>query len=151
MIIKAEKKHLQIIAELLVQEWYDSIEEAKEQVILKINNNECYIKLINEEIVGLFMYSRDYSHYANYLEDLLVAKKYRRKGIALELLKKYIEISKRETPKKQKWALSSTDKNNLASIKTHIKAGFEEIGIINGLHYGTDEIMFGFNLNNYST
>lgn len=92
------------------------------------------------------IYLKDYSHYANYLTDFAVSKKHRRKGIGLKLIKKFIEISKKEQPKKQPYALSSTDVNNIASINLHLKAGFVELGRIKKLHYGKDEIFFCYKL-----
>ena len=62
------------------------------------------------------------------------------------LLKKYVKISKAETPKKQSYALSSTNIDNQISIKMHLKFGFEKMGILKKLHYGRDEIFFRYNL-----
>ena len=76
----------------------------------------------------------------------MVAKKHRRKGIAKILLDKYIEVTKKEQPKKQKYALSSTDVTNIPSIKLHLNYGFEKLGRIKELHYGKDEIIFGYKL-----
>ena len=59
-------------------------------------------------------------------------------GYSKYLLTKYIEISK-EQKKKNKITLSSTHLDNKASQKMHLGFGFEEIGVLRGLHYGTDE------------
>lgn len=48
--------------------------------------------------------------------------------------------------KKQKYALSSTDVSNKASINLHKKMGFKEIGILKGLHYEKDKVFFTYKL-----
>ena len=142
----ADKKHIKEVAEILFKEWYDSLKEAKEEAIKRINNKECLIALENNKVVGILMYSRDYSHYANYCQDLFVVKEYRNKGIASLLLKKFIYISRKEQPRKQKYVLSSTDTKNIASIRLHKRVGFNKIGTVKYLHYGKDEVFFGYRL-----
>ncbi|MBS3111727.1 GNAT family N-acetyltransferase [Candidatus Woesearchaeota archaeon] len=100
---------------------------AKNCLNKKIKRKNSLVVLDGNNVVGVLIYARDYSHYANYTEDLVVSKKHRRKGIAKALLKKYIEISRKETPKKQKYALSSTVVSNKASISLHKNIGFKEI------------------------
>jgi len=98
------------------------------------------------EIAGIMTYVRRFTHSANIGQDLLVREEYRRKGIGKALLLKFISISRKEQPKHQKLVLSSTSADNKASIGLHKKAGFEIIGNIKGLHYGKDEIFFGYKL-----
>ena len=145
-IIPLKKEYVSQTAEILVEAYWNSVDEAKNELFKKIKSNECFIALENKEVAGVFIYMKNYSHYANYLEDLVVSKKYRGQGVANRLLEKYILISRGETPKKQKYALSSTHSFNKISIKTHLKSGFKKIGLIRGLHYGKDEIFFGYNL-----
>lgn len=142
----ATEKHINAIATILHTEWYDSVEEAQQEVTKRVSSQECVIACSDTTIVGILMYAREYSHCANYCEDLIVHKDHRRKGIGLALLKKYVEISKIETPKKQKYALSSTDVNNTASQALHKKAGFKDLGVLKQLHFGRDELFFGFDL-----
>ena len=145
-VVLAENKHIDRAAELLHEEWYDSLSEAKEQLNLKINKRECFVAVEGEQVLGVLMYARDYSHYANYCEDIVVSRAHRKKGIAVELMKKFIEVSGKEQIDKQKLVLSSTDVTNEASIKMHEKAGFENLGTIKKLHFGKDEIFFGYKL-----
>ena len=146
IIIQGKEKHLDKSSKILTEAYFNSFKEAKKHFKKKINSKEVYVAVDKDEVLGLFSYRRDYSHYANYLSNIVVAKKHRRKGIAKRLLNKYIEITKKEQSKKQKYALSSTDVTNIQSINLHINYGFKELGRIKGLHYGKDEIFFGYKL-----
>ncbi len=145
-IILADKRYANQAANLLLKAFFGSFSQAKKEIEEKIKSRECYLAIKNNRIVGMFLYARNYSHYANYLEELLVQKKYRRKGIAMALLEKFVEISKKEQPKKQRYVLSSTNKNNKASINMHLKFGFKKSGIVHNLHYGNDEMFFVYKL-----
>ena len=146
IIIQGKEKHLDESAKILTEAYFDSFKKAKEHFKKKIDSKEVYVALNKDEVIGLFSYRRDYSHYANYLSNIVVAKKHRRKGIAKILLDKYIEVTKKEQPKKQKYALSSTDVTNIPLIRLHLNYGFEKLGSIKELHYGKDEIIFGYKL-----
>jgi len=129
----------------LFEAYYSSLASAKKELKINIKRKEVLVA-VDKEVMGILNYARDYSHYANYVEDIAVSKKHRRKGVSKALMKKFIQISKKETPKKQKYALSSTEVNNKASIKMHLKFGFKKIGTLKGLHYGTDEAFFAYKL-----
>lgn len=148
MRIAILQKNSQILtaAKILTEAYFDSFREAKKYIRRKLKTRECLVAIENNEMIGVLLYYRDYSHYANYIEDIVVSKQYRRKGVAIQLLMKFIEISKKETPKNQKYALSSTKITNKTSISMHLKCGFKEIGRLKGLHYGEDEIFFAYNL-----
>ena len=139
-------KHILPVAKILRKAYFDSLQEAKKYVRNKFKRKECFIAVENDRLLGVMAYQKDYSHYANYMADILVLKQYRGRGIAMQLIKKFIEKSKKETPKKQKYALSSTRITNKASINLHLKAGFKKIGRLKGLHYGKDEIFFAYKL-----
>ncbi len=128
-IRKATKKDLNQITKVLLEDYLGSKKEAREISKESIKNKTCLIA-IEKEIVGILIYVKAYSHYANYIEDLIVSRKIRGKGIARKLIKKFLEISKKETPKNQRYALSSTDTSNKISIKMHKNLGFKEIGKI---------------------
>lgn len=145
-IINLNKMYLKNTAKIMVEDYWDSIEKAKNELLTKMISGECFIALEGNEVLGVFIYTRDYSHYANYLEDIVVAKKHQRKGVAFELLKKYILVSKKETPLKQKYALSSTNVSNISSVKMHLKFWFKKMGILKSLHYGKNELFFSYDL-----
>lgn len=145
-IIAARKRHVDTAAHILAEAYYDSFKEAKRRVIQKMKTKEIFVAIENGSVIGVMIYSRDYSHYANFIEDISVSIGHRRRGAALGLIRKFVEISRKETPKKQKYALSSTDARNKASISLHKKAGFMQIGRLRGLHYGKDEIFFAYEL-----
>lgn len=136
--------HIVPTAKVLVEAYFNSFEEARNRLRFKVKTKECLVAFRDNDVVGVLVYHRDYSHYANYIEDIAVSKKHRRRGVARGLLKKFIEISKKETPRNQKYALSSTRVKNKASIGMHLKCGFKEIGRLKGLHYGEDEIFFAY-------
>lgn len=141
-------KYIEDAAKILADEWYDSLDEAIDFITLKFNQDEFIIARDGSKVVGVLLFDKNYSPRANYCHELVVKKNHRKKGIGVSLLKKFIEVSKINTPSKQNLALSSTDVNNLASIKTHEKVGFENLGVIKNIHYGTDEIFFGYDLDN---
>ncbi len=145
-ITLTQGKHVSAAAKILFEAYYSSVSNAKSDLNKKIKTKESFVALDGGEVVGVLIYARDYSHYANYAEDIAVSKKHRGRGIAKALLKKYVEVSRKETPKKQKYALSSTDVSNRASIGLHKKAGFKEIGRLKGLHFGKDEVFFACKL-----
>ena len=144
--ILAKKSDVKGSAEILVEAYFKSLKDAKEHITNHIKKKECIIVIQNKEVLGVLIYSKDYSHYANYIDDIAVAKKHRRKGVARLLLKKFIDVSKKEQPKKQRYALSSTDVTNKSSIKMHLNFGFKKAGILKRLHYGKDEIFFAYRL-----
>ena len=139
-------KQVDQVATVLCEGYYSSLQKAKQYIKEKNKTKECFVAIDKNKVVGVMIYSRAYSHNANYLEEVIVVKKQRRKGIAKALIKKFVIISKKETPKKQKYTLSSTDITNKASIKMHKKCGFKEVGRIKRLHYGKDEIFFAYKL-----
>lgn len=145
-IILTKEKHLGQAGKMLSEAYFNTLKEARNHLKKKIKSKLSYVAVDKNEVLGLIGYKRDYSHYANYLSDIVVAKQHRRKGIALKLFEKYIEISKKQQPKKQKYALSSTDVTNKVSIRLHKKFGFRELGRIKHLHFGKDEIIFGYKL-----
>ena len=146
MITLTQRKHVNAAAKILFEAYFSPLSNAKKHLNKKIKTKESFVALDGKTVAGVLIYARDYSHYANYAEDLAVSKKHRGKGFAGALLKKFIEVSRKETPKKQRFALSSTDASNKASINLHKKAGFKEIGRLKKLHYGKDEVFFAYKL-----
>ncbi|MFH1915783.1 MAG: GNAT family N-acetyltransferase [Nanoarchaeota archaeon] len=142
--IFGRKEHVAQAARLL--DWYDSVSVAKKRVIKKMGAREFLVVLMDGRVVGVLLYARDYSHDANYCEDLIVEESARRKGVGSLLLNKFIELCRAEQPKKQPYAFSSTDVTNVRSIALHEKVGFRNLGIVKKLHYGKDEIFFGYKL-----
>ena len=145
-VVRCTTKFLEDAAKILVTAYFGSLKEANKYLLEKIKSGECYVATQGNEVLGFFCYEKDYSHHANFLSDIVVAQKYRRKGVAKQLILKFIEVSRKETPHKQKYVLSSTDVTNIASIKMHLKIGFEKLGKIKRIHYGKDEIFFGYAL-----
>ncbi|MDO8740207.1 MAG: GNAT family N-acetyltransferase [Candidatus Woesearchaeota archaeon] len=145
-VIYTQHLHIPAAAKILFETYYGSLDCAKNYLKGKIKTKESLVALEGNKVVGVLIYARDYSHYANYIQDIAVSKQYRQRGIAMLLMKKCIEISKRETPSKQKYLLSSTDATNKPSIKFHLMCGFKEIGRLKWLHYGKDEVFFAYKL-----
>ncbi len=144
-IIQIEKKYEDEFVKTFNGSYFDSIKEARQHFNEYLKNKKLFLLLLDSELAGFFNYYFQYSHHANYLEDMGVSKKFRRKGCSKHLISKYIEISK-EHRSKNRIALSSTHKKNIASQKMHINFGFKKIGILKGLHYGEDEIFYSYDL-----
>ncbi len=157
-ILLASDKDLDITSKILYNDYFDdldrnrmkenfkSLKEAKNYLKNKIKSKSVYTAVENEEVLGLFVYDRNYSHDANILSYIVVSKKHRRKGVAFALLNKFVELCRKQQPKKQKYALSSANESNIRSIKMHLKFGFVKLGTIKKLHYDKDEIFFGYKL-----
>ena len=64
----------------------------------------------------------------------MIEPEFRGLGIGRKLMQKFIEVCGKEQ-KHQKYAFRSTNLENVFSIKFHKKLGFEECGIIKGLHF----------------
>jgi len=145
-IIPIKKQYFSQAAKVLYQEFFDSKAKALKEIKETAKSNTCFIAVEKKEVLGVLTYTRHFSHWANYVEYLTVHKDHRRKAIARSLINRFVKVSKKETPKKQKYALSSTHKTNKASQKMHIKLGFKKLGTIKHLHYGKDEIFYGYKL-----
>ncbi len=143
-IVKAEKQHVPDVARLYFEafgEFYKSKDEALADVEQKQKDGTLWVAIVDGKVIGTFGYVREWSHGANYLEGIVVDAEYRRSGIGSKLLERFIQVC-REEQTNQPYALSSTSVDNAASISVHRKMGFEECGIMKGLHYGKDEILF---------
>ena len=145
-VIRIKDKHIREAAKVLAEAYNISVNNAKKDITSKKRNEKWFVAIKDNRVAGVLGYFFDYSHYANFIEDLAVSKKYRRQGVGKALLHKFIEISRKEQPKKQPYCLSSTDVTNKASIKLHLGFGFKKLGTIKKLHYGKDEIIFGYKL-----
>ena len=145
-VIPIEKKYMQEFIKVFNGDYFDSEDEAKQHFKDYLKKGKLFLLFINSDLVGFFDYLYQYSHNANYLHNLCIAKKFRGKGYSKHLLEKYIEISRKEKTR-NKIALSSTHKTNIISQKMHINFGFKEIGILKKLHYGQDEIFYSYTLN----
>ncbi|NQU98075.1 GNAT family N-acetyltransferase [Candidatus Woesearchaeota archaeon] len=145
-VIPTTEEYVDQAAKILSDNYFETSDEAKEHVLAKIKSKESFIAVIGDEVIGLMNYRRDYSHYANFMSDIVISKNHRRKRVATQLMKKFIEVCRKEQPEKQRFALSSTDVTNDASIKMHIKFGFKKLGVVKKLHFGKDEIIFGYDL-----
>ena len=144
-IIPTSQEHEPLFVDSFVDDYFDTEEEAREHFKDQLEKNTCFLLFVNSELAGFFDYIKKYSHDANYLSNISVNKEYRGKGYSRNLLEKYIEISKREKTHNN-IALSSTHKTNITSQRMHIRFGFKEIGVLEGLHYGEDEIFYAYKL-----
>jgi ribosomal protein S18 acetylase RimI-like enzyme len=144
-IIQIEKKFESDFAKTFNGSYFDSEEEAKQHFKEYLNSKRLFLLFLNSELAGFFNYYFQYSHYANYLEDICVAEKFRGQSCSNYLLSKYIEISQQQKSK-NRIALSSTHKANVASQKMHKSFGFKKIGTLKELHYGEDEIFYAYSL-----
>ena len=144
-IRKIKKEEVNETSKVLSEFFFDnSAKDAKKYLLKKLQ--ETYIAIIDKKVAGVIIYEPDYSHDANIIAFLIVSKPYCRQGIGRSLMNKFVEVSRKEQPKRQKYALSSTDVKNKKSIALHKKLGFIELGRIKKLHYGIDEIFFGYKL-----
>src|SRR3989344_5414142 len=145
-IIMANKKHRRQAQKLLDLTNAEASRTGQDFFNNKITNKVCLVALEKDKVIGTLVYIRDWSHFANFVSDIAVFKQHRRKGIARLLFQKFVQMSKREQPKNQAYAFSSTVISNKISQKMHRNLGFKFAGIFKNLHFGKDEVMFAFKL-----
>lgn len=131
--------------QLFSEDYFDAVENFNEEFDDLVERGNCYVLILDGELIGFFDYIKDYSHYANYLQGIAVIPKYRKKGYSYKLLDKFIELSRKDKTK-NRIALSSTTVDNIASKKMHESYGFKKIGVLQGLHYGINEIFYAYDL-----
>ena len=115
-IIPIEEKYEDEFTKTFNESYFDSEEEARQHFKEHISKNRLFLFFVDSELTGFFDYIYQYSHNANYLYNLCVAKKFRGKGYSKHLLSKYVERSK-EQKTRNVIALSSTHRTNVASQK----------------------------------
>tara|TARA_Y100000310_G_C20428451_1_gene690213 strand:- start:222 stop:671 length:450 start_codon:yes stop_codon:yes gene_type:complete len=144
-IVQINDKFKSDFVKIFKESYFDSEEEAKQHFKEYLKSKRLFVLFVNSDLAGFFNYFYQYSHYANYLEDISVADKFKGQGCSKYLLSKYIEISQQQKSK-NKIALSSTHKTNVASQRMHESFGFKKIGILQKLHYGEAEIFYAYPL-----
>ncbi|NOZ80768.1 MAG: GNAT family N-acetyltransferase [DPANN group archaeon] len=148
-IVRLRKVHVDAAAAVLDRTYFHDLEKARAWIRAEPSKKRplrWLVALKGDEVVGLLGYQQDYSHHANYVSDLAVKKGHRREGTGTALLRRFVEECRKEQPTKQRYCLSSTQVSNRASIRLHQESGFKEMGILKGLHYGQDEMFFGYRL-----
>ncbi len=145
-IVSLKRSHVDDAARVMAEAYNISYRLAKKEITSKERKEEWMVAIIDCKVAGFMGYFFDHSHYANFLEDIAVSKEHRHKGVATALLKKFVEISRKSQPKKQPYCLSSTKISNKASIRLHLGFGFRKLGTLKKLHYGQDEIFFGYKM-----
>ncbi|MFA4887347.1 MAG: GNAT family N-acetyltransferase [Candidatus Nanoarchaeia archaeon] len=145
-VLLAKKGDRAGIVRLLLEDFFDSKKEAEKCFLENLKKKQVWVLEDKKVILGVFAYTRAYSHEANYLEYIAVDKKYRGNGLSKKLLERYIRVSKKEQSAKQRFVLSSTKCSNLVSIRMHLDFGFKQMGVLKKLHYGEDEIIFAYPL-----
>jgi GNAT superfamily N-acetyltransferase len=127
--IKSDMKSvLKLIKELaLFEKEPNEVIITEEQLILDgFNNNpkfKCFVAEVKSEIVGMALIYPRYSTWkgpAIHLEDLIVTKKYRGKGIGFSLFSRFIEYSYKLKAKRVQWVVLDWNKD---AIDFYIKNG----------------------------
>lgn len=137
MIKKATINDLQVLSKLAIQMWSDNSRECLEEEFknyINSKNTVFFIKYINETPVGFAQCSlrRDYvegteSSPVGYLEGIFVEEKYRKEGIAKELLLECEAWSKSLGCSE---FASDCELTNNTSLKFHLSLGFTEVNRI---------------------
>lgn len=145
MIIReGTQKDVEKCAKIAFDVWKDPVEKMTEYFKRKLRNKEFFVAVINNKVVAFMTYNRKYWNDVNFLDEITVVKEHRRKGIATSLIKKLIEISKKEGARR---LFGSTDSENIKSIKMHLKNDFKECGYINNMFLeGKKELIFSLKL-----
>ncbi len=133
MIKRAKAKDAEILAALAIQMWTEhNSEEMTEEFreLLKSDEAACFIKYEDEKPIGFAQCQlrHDYvegteSSPVGYLEGILIADGYRKKGYASELLS---ECEKWAKEKGCSEFASDCELDNTDSLRFHMALGFEE-------------------------
>ena len=137
MIKKATINDLQVLSKLAIQMWCDNSRECLEEEFknyINSKNTVFFIKYFNETPVGFAQCSlrKDYvegteSSPVGYLEGIFVEEKYRKEGIAKELLLECEAWSKSLGCSE---FASDCELTNITSLKFHLSLGFTEVNRI---------------------
>ena len=65
-------------ARVLIEGGWHSLEDAQREIKTRMKRKEVFVAIINKEIVGIFIYFKNYSHEANTLDYIAVSKEYQK-------------------------------------------------------------------------
>lgn len=96
----------------------------------KVKKKEGYVAIENKKIAGILAFTKIFFDEADYLDEVIVVKKFRNRGIASTLIKKFEENAKK---RKSRRIFSSTEPTNKISIKMHKKLDYKRAGYIDDM------------------
>ena len=106
-----------------------------EKITKAILNKECFIILANNSAVGFVLF--DYRFFdQGWIELIIIAKKYRGKGIGVQALDLICKQSKTNK------VFTSTNSSNIQMQRALAKVGFSFAGEIKGLDDGDPELFY---------
>lgn len=147
------KKDISKAIELYLKVWKDKntdINELKKYFVKKVKNNEGYIAVVENKIVGFIGFTKEYfkivcSKRKNYLDSdyldwVFIDKDHRGKGLAEALIKKFEQDAK---IRKVRRIFSTTIPKNKPAIEMHKKLGYHQVGYVwNIWEEGEKELFF---------
>lgn len=105
----------------------DKFSRVKKYFQGKVKSKEGFVAIENNKIVGILGFTKRYFKDSDYLDEVIVDKKYRKKGIASALVKK-LELNAKK--RKSRRIFSSTESKNKISLKFHKKLGYKKVGYV---------------------
>ncbi len=116
------------------------IERVKKFLIKAIKNKEGFVAEEKGKIVGIIEFSKGYFKDSDYLDFVIIDKEYRKKGLAIDLIKAFEKDAKN---RKVRRIFSCTIPKNMAALKLHKKLGYQYVGYIYHIwKEGDKEIFF---------
>ena len=105
----------------------DEFSRIKKYFELQVKNKEIFVAVEKKEIIGILGFSKRFFEKSDFLEEIIVHEKYRKKGIGKKLMKKFEADAKK---RKTRRVFSSIEPKNKMSIKMHKKLGYKKSGHI---------------------
>lgn len=132
MIIKKPKKSdAKELTRLYCSIWTKEIpKRVKDYFTNKIDNKEIFIAVEKNVIVGIISFTKGWWRGADYIDEVVVDKYYRGKGIAKRLI---IILEQDAKKRKVRRIFSSTQPSNKISIKMQQKLKYKKCGYIDNM------------------
>lgn len=118
--------------------------EDKEKLVMeyfkeKIKKKEILVAIDNNKLVGILGYAKFFWDKIDFIDEVIIDNKYRRKKIAIALIKRLEKESKK---RKARRIFSTTEIWNKISIKMHKRLGYKRCGYVDNMwEEGVREIM----------
>ena len=140
-IKRGEKRDSAELTRLYCSIWPKEIpKRVKNYFFSKIKAKEVFIAVEDNKIIGILSFTKSWWKGADYLDEVVVHKNYRGRGIAAKLMLAFEKDAKR---RKARRIFSSTQPLNRVSIKLQQKAGFRRCGYVDDMfEEGQRELIF---------
>ena len=105
----------------------------------RVKNGELFVAADKNIVIGYIAFRKKYWNRNYYIEEMAIDPKHQRKGIASALVRRLEELCSKDNVR----LFSSTESDNLKSIRFHERNGFTKAGSVENMFVeGRKEIIF---------